>query len=124
MRHDPYTLLVALDKSGKAKGTLYIDDGISYDYKTSKKMLYIQFSYDNGKLTGHQLVSPTYETRSWLEKVVIVGLDKAPASAHASLNTPTAEEQDLATQYDAKKKTLVIRKPGVNMADEWQIDLS
>ena len=28
MRHDPYTLVVALDRAGRATGTLYIDDGI------------------------------------------------------------------------------------------------
>ena len=28
MRHDPYTLVVALDRAGRASGTLYIDHGI------------------------------------------------------------------------------------------------
>ena len=33
MKLDPYTIRVALDKSGNAKGELYIDDGDSYDYR-------------------------------------------------------------------------------------------
>ncbi len=123
MRHDPYTLVVALDKNNRAQGTLYIDDGISYDYKNSKKMLHMQFSYDNGMLTGTQLATPSYETRSWLEKVVVLGLNKAPASDTATLKTPSGAEKKLSTTYDAKKKTLVVRKPGVNMAEDWQIEL-
>ena len=125
MRHDPYTLVVALDKSGRATGTLYIDDGISFEYATASKRLYMQFSYADDKLTGHQLETPSYETRSWLEKVVIIGLSEtAEISGTATLKTPTAEVRKLQTKFDAKKKALVIRKPGVNMADEWEIELA
>ena len=42
----------------------------------------------------------------------------------ATLKTPTSEEQKLQTKFDTKRKELVIRKPGVNMADEWEIDLA
>ena len=68
MRHDPYTLVVALDKSGRATGTLYIDDGISFEYQTADKRLYMQFSYADGKLTGHQLETPSYETREEIQQ--------------------------------------------------------
>ena len=124
MRHDPYTLVVALDKSGRATGTLYIDDGISFEYATASKRLYMQFSYADGKLTGHQLETPSYETRSWLEKVVVLGLNEDSGSGTATLKTPTTEVRKLQTKFDAKKKALVIRKPGVNMADEWEIELA
>ena len=30
MMNDPYTLIVALDENGKAKGHLYMDDGQSF----------------------------------------------------------------------------------------------
>ena len=33
MHEDPITLHIALDKEQKAEGTLYIDDGQSYEYK-------------------------------------------------------------------------------------------
>ena len=44
MVNDPYTLIVALDMNASAKGTLYIDDGESFDYK-SGKYIYIEFHY-------------------------------------------------------------------------------
>ncbi|KAK2464434.1 hypothetical protein APHAL10511_003582 [Amanita phalloides] len=33
MKYDPFTLRVALDKDGKARGELYLDDGVSYNYQ-------------------------------------------------------------------------------------------
>ena len=37
MMNDPYTLIVALDENGKAKGHVYIDDGQSYKVCASKR---------------------------------------------------------------------------------------
>jgi len=34
MRHDPYTLVVALDSAGRASGSLYVDDGDGYAFQT------------------------------------------------------------------------------------------
>ncbi len=122
MHDDPYTLRVALDSSGAASGTLFIDDGQGYDYRDGKS-LYVQFSYSSGKLTGHQLKQPGYETGSWLEKVLFVGWTGAePASA--TLRTPTGGEQRLQTSLDSAAKVLTVRKPGVNMAEEWEISFA
>jgi len=118
MHNDPYTLFVALDSQGRAAGTLYLDDGISYDYRNGKN-LYVQFSYADKKLTGHQLKEPGYETQSWLERVVLVGLSADPG--RATLRTPSGGEVDLETTFDATAKTLTVRKPGVNMAEDWEI---
>lgn len=35
MKYDPFTLVVAIGKSGDAEGTLYLDDGESFDFKTA-----------------------------------------------------------------------------------------
>ena len=73
-----------------------------------------------GRFYNHVELPP----RSWLERVVIIGLGSDPSSGgSATLRTPTAEAKKLQTKFDAKRKELVIRKPGVNMADEWEIDL-
>ena len=57
MHEDPITLIVAPDKEGKASGTLYLDDGKSFDYREGAK-LYMQFTYDNGKLES-KMITPT-----------------------------------------------------------------
>ena len=49
MHEDPITLIVAPDKAGKASGTLYLDDGKSFDYQSGGK-IYMRFTFDDGKL--------------------------------------------------------------------------
>ena len=48
MRNDPVTLHIAVDKAGQAEGTLYLDDGASFDYKTvnffKRFTVYIKFT--------------------------------------------------------------------------------
>ena len=57
MREDPITLIVAPDREGKATGTLYLDDGKSFDYKTGAH-LYMEFTYQAGKLQSKMLSKP------------------------------------------------------------------
>merc|ERR1719342_295801 len=74
MHEDPITLIVAPDKEGKASGSLYLDDGKSFEYQSGAK-LYMQFTYDNGKLESKMLTPPgSYTTQVWLYKVVILGI--------------------------------------------------
>lgn len=52
MRHDPFTLYVALDENLKASGTLFVDDYESFEYKNDKKYLYLHFNFDKNQLTS------------------------------------------------------------------------
>lgn len=76
MKYDPFTIVVYLDKNGSAKGSLYVDDGESYEYLKGE-YLDIQFSFDS---TTRELVaekvggsSSTYLDTLWVEKVIIAG---------------------------------------------------
>lgn len=51
MHDDPYTLIVCLDKNGEAKGTLYMDDEKSYEYRQGK-YLYVEFIYKDNVLSS------------------------------------------------------------------------
>ena len=57
MREDPITLIIAPDREGKATGTLYLDDGKSFEYKTGAH-LYMEFTYQAGKLQSKMLSKP------------------------------------------------------------------
>lgn len=52
MSDDPFTLLIALDKNGSAKGRLYFDDGITYNYNKTNQFVYREFSFSDNKLTS------------------------------------------------------------------------
>lgn len=81
MKNDPYTLVVIADDQGEAKGTLYVDDESSFDYRLGK------YLYLNLHLKGHRLSSALidkkaiYDTKSWLERVDIVNPPKGIKSA-------------------------------------------
>ena len=44
MQFDPMTLVVALDRDGQAHGSLYVDDGDSFDYKEKGAFTSIEFA--------------------------------------------------------------------------------
>jgi alpha 1,3-glucosidase len=51
MVHDPYTLVVALDSKGAARGMLYLDDGRTYRYKEGAFSVR-SFTFENNKLVN------------------------------------------------------------------------
>ncbi|KAG1665345.1 Neutral alpha-glucosidase AB [Nymphon striatum] len=117
--NDPYTLIVALDKDGKAEGHLYIDDGDSFEYQNGA-FAYMKLTFENNKLKCSQLSkSKQYKTKSWLERVIIIGVKSNPSTIY--LNSPTAKAEPLESSYQPDVEEVVIRKPGVNMAEEWTI---
>ncbi|XP_077995538.1 neutral alpha-glucosidase AB-like isoform X2 [Glandiceps talaboti] len=120
MQDDPYTLVVALDKDGKAKGDLYIDDGHSFEYKNGK-YLFLEFEFSDHKLISRPIgYNQQFTTKSWLEKVVILGMRHQPVNANLQYDGAT---ENLAVSRNPTTQTVTVRKPGVNMAKEWTITL-
>ena len=52
MAQDPYTLTVAPDAAGKAKGKLYVDDGASYAHANKQEFIEVEFEFDGKKLSS------------------------------------------------------------------------
>ena len=143
MKHDPFTLRVALDKSGHARGELYLDDGVSYNYQrgefvwrefvaeqASKKVVRIS-NRDLGSGSvgesalgisvsrydpGNAYAKDVAEVR--VEKVVVVGLGKKPGSVKVE---ETGEV--LGWEYEAAKdgvaSVLTIKDPKVLVGKDW-----
>jgi mannosyl-oligosaccharide alpha-1,3-glucosidase len=65
--------------------------------------------------------SAKFATRTWLERVVIAGLDKTPKTA--TLRTSDNHSTQLEI-IDATRTSFTIRKPGVSMMDKWSITLN
>lgn len=117
MHQDPITLVVAPDRAGLAKGRLYLDDGQSFQYRNGAR-LYMEFTWDNGKLESKMVTPPGLETSVWLERVLVLG--SAPSSGSCSVTSPAGQDT-LTTKYDYTSKVLTIRKPGVNLGKEWAL---
>ncbi|XP_023336041.1 neutral alpha-glucosidase AB [Eurytemora carolleeae] len=120
MHEDPITLHIALDKEQKAEGTLYIDDGQSFEYKEGK-FIYVTFKYEKGTLEAKLNQPAGIETKVWLEKVVILG--SGPANNPAKVTDKTGEKY-VDTLYNSSTGALIIRKPGVNLGSGFTISLN
>lgn len=120
-KDDPYTLQVALPKEGKpAEGTLYIDDGATFDYKKGD-LLYLKFKFADNTLTSEILEGPgDFKTKAWLERVVIAGYPTRPSDVQLVTSKGT---QNLQFTYEEKEQLLRVRKPGVNIAEKWTLKI-
>uniref|UniRef100_A0A182QSP4 Glucosidase II subunit alpha n=1 Tax=Anopheles farauti TaxID=69004 RepID=A0A182QSP4_9DIPT len=121
MRDDPYTLTVALDRDERAKGTLYIDDEMSYEYRRGQ-YLYLEFEFRDGVLSSRKIdTTANYKTASWLERVIIVGLGKVPTAA--TLYTDATGAATGRLELERVGDVVTVRKPAVSMLDAWSIKL-
>ncbi|XP_037807600.1 neutral alpha-glucosidase AB [Lucilia sericata] len=118
MKNDPYTLIVCLDRNGKAEGTLYLDDEKSFDYRQGK-YVYVNYKFDGSKLTNHFVQAPNYDSKSWIERIVIAGLERQPKSATINVDGATQELEVL--PYE---KGYAIRKPAVAIHKDFEIKLN
>ncbi|XP_022081306.1 neutral alpha-glucosidase AB-like isoform X2 [Acanthaster planci] len=118
---DPYTLIVALDTKHQASGQLYMDDGHSLDFK-SGFFQYKHISFQNNVIQSRSLdMNARYKTKSWLERVVVLGMEKSPSSIQ--LSGDLIETHNVEFSFNEDSKVLVIRKPEVNMATDWVMTL-
>lgn len=120
MINDPYTYVICLDQSQSAKGTVYLDDEKSYEYRQGK-YIYTNLKFSVNVLTSEPVdVDATFPSQSWLERIVIAGLDKVPKSATLSSATGKPVTLDIIQQTNH----IVVRKPGISVRESWKITLN
>lgn len=120
MKDDPYTVIITLDRSKQAKGTLYADDEKSYEYR-SGKYIYANIEFKNNVITSRFIdSSATYETPEWFERIIVVGLGKIPQSA--TLLTESAN-RTLEIVNHSNPAAFVIHKPAMSLMENWEITL-
>ncbi|KAK6182964.1 hypothetical protein SNE40_010527 [Patella caerulea] len=122
MYQDPFTLIVCLDQQGSAKGELYLDDYHTFQYRNGEYLLR-EFTFNNNNLSSKN-IDPTgqFNTREWIEKIIIVGYPKNPLNISIK-NFSGENSKRLDHKYNSEEKSLTIRKPGVNIADVWTITI-
>ncbi|XP_061786437.1 neutral alpha-glucosidase AB isoform X2 [Nerophis lumbriciformis] len=120
MEHDPYTLIVALDRQRAAEGELYIDDGHTFNFE-KKEFIHRKLSFANNVLSSVNL-SPDaqFSTSSSVERILILGAMKP---AKATLRTADGKTSQLEFDFDAATSVLTLRKPGMNAGTDWSVML-
>ncbi|KAJ7374235.1 hypothetical protein OS493_007312 [Desmophyllum pertusum] len=121
MHKDPYTLTLALNSNAEAEGDLYVDDGYTFDYKNGA-YIYMKFTFQGGRLTAKREKPNTqYSTPAWIERIAILGISNAPKGIF--LTADGGESRHLHFTHDSSSNTMIIKKPAVNIAQEWTISM-
>jgi alpha 1,3-glucosidase len=115
MARDPYALIVALDKHGKAKGELYIDDGETFDFMKGG-FIAISYAFDGGKFTavavGEAKKSEFGKSFSGLvEQIKVVGLKASP--------TDIVNGKGQSLRFDWENQTIIIHKPDLPLKEDF-----
>ncbi|VDL81127.1 unnamed protein product [Nippostrongylus brasiliensis] len=135
MLHDPITLFVALDDSGAAKGSIYLDDGTTHNYKEGQYLFaeveYRSLSSSEAEIVGQPTAdSGNYETETWIERIEVRGLNRTPQKMSISWCSIPFRFQvirisdpadPLEFSYDRDRNLLTIRKPSVSISQSYKI---
>lgn len=140
MAADPYTLVVALDEQGKASGSLYLDDGNTFDYIKRGAFRHRLFDFETApSATAATLKSSAAagSGKSWapsntVERIVILGLNGKIPRGVAAFEGSSATATDgvvsggrvLSFEFDEKTDSLTIRRPDLKIAYDWSVTLS
>lgn len=144
MRHDPFTLRVALDVDGSAKGELYLDDGQGFGYQRGELVwrgFQASTNRSDGKKAKEIVVksedlaaavpekAPSYapgnvfareleEADVRVERVVVVGVDAPPVSVSAG---GRALEWTYEASEGERVGVVTVKDPAVKITKDWAV---
>jgi alpha 1,3-glucosidase len=144
MKHDPFTLRVALDTAGNARGELYLDDGETFAHARGDVVWRGLVAETHGKGKGKTIrvasvdlaaagtevgvYDPSNEfARSVgvvrVEKVVVVGLGTKPVSVVLESGRELVWEYipGLGSEKEGQPGVLVVKDPAVGVTEDWAI---
>ena len=137
MKSDPYTLIVVLDKNGRAEGTLYVDDGETFDYQKGA-YIHRRFMFSGSSLSSENIGTDGPKTDEylrtmaevWIEKIVIIG---APSEWKGKSSVIILDEDakpgiraglNFHAHKDGRASYAVIKNPRVFIVKSWKIDFA
>lgn len=141
MKYDPYTLLVVLDSSNTAQGTIYNDDGETFDYQQGA-FIHREFKFANSVLSsedisnysGNNKVKDAFLRKMQqvrVEKIIVVGAPESwKSKTHVPIAPSSRSEKESHADFkwfegDAGKAAYaVVKNPPVSIADAWKINFS
>lgn len=142
MKRDPFTLVVVLPDEGDAAGTLYLDDGESFNYQDGAHIRR-RFTYNAAtlSLSSEDISKAGKRTPEYLKSIQDIRIEKvvvinAPASWKSKTKVEVSEEgssssgkrKDVPLMYTAgtkgKAAWAVVRDPALSVGSGWKISFA
>jgi mannosyl-oligosaccharide alpha-1,3-glucosidase len=129
MQFDPLTLLIILDKKGQARGELYLDDGLTFDYQQKDSYLWKRLSYNEHKLTSKDISqgrgSTSFNSPVVIERIIVL-VDSQVHHSPKRIVVDGRSKGDLEFSYESASSVnqtsrIIIKKPDVKLVDNWSI---
>ncbi|GMF90862.1 unnamed protein product [Aspergillus oryzae] len=135
MKWDPYTLVVVLDKNGEADGTLYVDDGETFDYERGA-YIHRRFHFHDSTLSSEDIGTKGPKTAEYLKAMASVRVERVvvidPPKGWQEKSTVTVIEDGAKTastaameyhaQPNGKAPYAVVKNPTVSIGKTWRIE--
>lgn len=133
MFFDPFTLIIAPDKSGRAYGQIYLDDEKTLAHETSQQFALRSLSYEGGLLkcvaasTSGGLVAPNR-----VERVVIANQLVSPKKVVLNINSKEVKEggsvkenelTEISFLFDPARRIVTVKKPDMLVTENWELQL-
>lgn len=124
MKDDPFTLRIALDENSAATGTLYLDDGETFQYKNNKYEL-LTFNYEATTPKTHALsvskstTSGALNIKNTINRVTVAGLKDAPTHVNLSVD---GQVTPVEFEFNKEAHLLTLRNPGQLANSDWSIE--
>ena len=146
MRHDPFTLRVALDIDGSAQGELYLDDGEGFGYQRGElvwRALEASTSFEGKKhavrevrirsgdraaeagvpsyTPGNAFAKEVEEAGVRIERVVVVGVEQRPVGVEVLGGEVKALEWTYEVGTAERAGVVVVKDPAVVINKDWTV---
>jgi alpha 1,3-glucosidase len=128
MKDDPFSLIVALDEHQNADGTLYLDDGETFQYQNNQFQL-LSFHYTAINAHSHTItMTKSSESPNKLSianqkinKISIVGIQKAPKEVSLS---NAGHITNVEFEFDSEAHRLILRNPNNAINESWTFEIT
>lgn len=135
MKWDPYTLILTLNKNGEADGTLYVDDGETFDYERGS-YIHRRFEFRDSALSSEDLGTKGPKTAEYLKTMAGVTVERVvvvdPPKGWKDKSTVTIIEDgakaastaslEYFDQQGGKAPYAVVKSPNVGIGKAWRIE--
>lgn len=135
MKWDPYTLVITLDQKGQADGTLYVDDGETFEYQRGA-YIHRHFHFQDSTFSSYDISTKGPKTAEYLktmagvrvEKVIVIDPPKewqervSVTVTRDGAAEATTASMEFFSQPAGKAPYAVVKKPNVGIGTNWKIE--